>query len=182
MKKAVVFLANGFEEIEALSIIDILRRGGVGVTTLSISNNYIAVGAHKVKVEADELFDDFIFDGIDMLVLPGGMPGASNLNEHQGVRRIVMDFAAEGKEIAAICAAPMVFGELGLLQGKNATCYPSFEPTLKGANVTSENVVVDGNITTGKGPGFAFDFALALVEKLMGEEVRKEVEAGMLLA
>ena len=182
MKKVAVFLADGFEEIEALSTIDILRRAGVDVTVVSITTYYLVRGAHKVKVDADEIFDYLDFSQMDMLVLPGGMPGAQNLNEHAGLREQLKAFAAEGKEIAAICAAPMVLGDLGLLEGKNATCYPSFEPKLIGANVSTDAVVVDGNITTGKGPAFAFDFALALVEKLMGAEVRKEVESGMLLA
>jgi 4-methyl-5(b-hydroxyethyl)-thiazole monophosphate biosynthesis len=183
MKKVAVFLANGFEEIEALGTIDILRRAGVEVTTVSISitTHYLVKGAHNVKIDADEVFDDLEFSGMDMLVLPGGMPGAANLNEHEGVKKLLKDFAAEGKEIAAICAAPMVLGGLGLLEGKNATCYPGFESKLKGATITGEGVTVDGNITTGKGPAFVFDFALTLVEKLVGEEVRKEVASGLLL-
>ena len=182
MKKAVVFLAPGFEEIEALSIIDILRRAGVETKIVSVAANYVVIGAHKVKVEVDETFNDFDFSQIDMLVLPGGMPGAENLRNHDGLLELLKTFAAEGKEIAAICAAPMVFGDLGLLEGKNATCYPGFEAKLRGANVSGDAVVVDGNITTGKGPGFAFDFALTLVEKLVDEEVRKEVESGMLIS
>ena len=181
MKKVAVFLADGFEEIEALSTIDILRRAGVDVTIVSITGYYVAKGAHNVKVDTNEIFDDMDFSKMDMLVLPGGMPGAQNLNDHEGVRKIVTEFVCDGKEVAAICAAPMVLGSLGLLQGKNATCYPGFESELIGANVTGASVVVDENITTGKGPGFAFDFALALVEKLVGVEVRKEVERGMLL-
>jgi len=182
MKKVALFLANGFEEIEALSTIDILRRAGVNVTTVSISDNHMVTGAFQVPVKADKLFDETDYSAMDMLVLPGGMPGAKHLNEHAGVKKQLLHFATEGKEIAAICAAPMVFGGLGLLEGKKATCYPSFESELKGATTTGEKVVIDGNITTGKGPGFAFDFALALVEKLMGAAVRKEVESGMLLA
>ena len=182
MKKAAVFLADGFEEIEAISIIDILRRAGVEVTIVSITTYYVAKGAHNVKVDTDDIFENINFLSYDMLVLPGGMPGAENLNNHEGVREQLKAFATEGKEIAAICAAPMVLGDLGLLEGKNATCYPSFEPTLKGANVSSDAVVVDGNITTGKGPGYAFEFALTLVEKLVGADVRKQVESGMLLA
>jgi 4-methyl-5(b-hydroxyethyl)-thiazole monophosphate biosynthesis len=181
MKKVAVFLAQGFEEIEALSIIDILRRTGVEVTTVSITTYNMVRGAHNVKVDADEVFEYVDFSEMDMLVLPGGMPGAKNLNNSEDVRKWLKIFASEGKEIAAICAAPMVLGDLGLLEGKNATCYPGFEAELKGANVTGESVVVDGNITTGKGPGLAFDFALALVEKLCGVEKRNEVASGLLL-
>jgi 4-methyl-5(b-hydroxyethyl)-thiazole monophosphate biosynthesis len=181
MKKVAVFLAQGFEEIEALSIIDILRRAGVEVTTVSITTYNMVRGAHNVKVDADEVFEYVDFSEMDMLVLPGGMPGAKNLNNSEDVRKWLKTFASEGKEIAAICAAPMVLGDLGLLEGKNATCYPGFEAELIGANVTGESVVVDGNITTGKGPGLAFAFALALVEKLCGVEKRNEVASGLLL-
>jgi 4-methyl-5(b-hydroxyethyl)-thiazole monophosphate biosynthesis len=181
MMKVAVFLAQGFEEIEALSIIDILRRAGVEVTTVSITTYNMVRGAHNVKVDADEVFEYVDFSEMDMLVLPGGMPGAKNLNNSEDVRKWLKIFASEGKEIAAICAAPMVLGDLGLLEGKNATCYPGFEAELKGANVTGESVVVDGNITTGNGPCLAFDFALALVEKLCGVEKRNEVASGLLL-
>jgi len=115
------------------------------------------------------------------LVLPGGMPGAKHLNEHEGLKNLLLEFNANEKMIAAICAAPMVLGGLRLLEGKRATCYPGFEPELIGAKVTGENVVVDGNITTGKGPGLVFDFALRLVEQIAGMPTRQEVQQGMLL-
>lgn len=181
MKKIFVFLANGFEEIEAISIIDVLRRGELDVTTVSIMGNTKVIGAHNIPVLADKLFEETDFNNGGMLVLPGGMPGASNLNAHEGLKSLIAKYNDEGKEIAAICAAPIVFGGLGLLKGKKATAYPGFETQLTGAEFIKSGVVEDGNITTGRGPGFAVDFALTLVAKLQGEEKAEEVASGMLL-
>jgi 4-methyl-5(b-hydroxyethyl)-thiazole monophosphate biosynthesis len=180
MKKVALFLANGFEEIEALGTVDVLRRAEILVQTVSISDELKVTGAHNVTVFADRLFTDIDFSTIDVLILPGGMPGAKNLNEHQGVKEQIKTFVAKEKYVAAICAAPMVLGELGLLKGKKATCYPGFESQLIGANITGENVTVDGTIITGKGPGFMFDFALQLVEIIAGKETRKKVAEGLL--
>jgi DJ-1 family protein len=180
MKKIFLFLANGFEEIEAIATVDVLRRGEIGVTTVSISDKKEVTGAHNVTVLADVLFNETNFNEGDMLVLPGGMPGASNLNEHEGLKQLLLKYNAEGKLITAICAAPLVLGGLGLLKDKRATCYPSFEPTLTGATHVEDGVVVDGNITTGKGPGFTIDFALTLVQQLQGKGMADEVAGGML--
>ena len=180
-KKVALFLADGFEEIEAIGTIDILRRAGVEVTAISLTTYYTVKGANGVKVDVDAIFDEVDFSEMDMLVLPGGLPGAENLKEHEGVRTVVTEFVRDGKEVAAICAAPMVLGSLGLLQGRNATCYPGFESELIGANVTGASVVVDENIITGKGPGLTFEFALTLVEKLVGADVRKELTNGLLV-
>lgn len=180
MKKVALFLANGFEEIEALGTIDVLRRAEISVQTVSISDELKVTGAHDITVFADKLFTDVDFSAIDVLILPGGMPGATNLNEHHGVKEQIKTFVSEGKYVAAICAAPMVLGELGLLKGKKATCYPGFESQLVGANITGENVTVDGTIVTGKGPGLMFDFALQLVEIIAGKETRKKVAEGLL--
>lgn len=180
--KAFVFLADGFEEIEAVATIDVLRRGEIDLTTVSISDKREVTGAHNISVLADVLFAETDMSNGDLLVLPGGMPGASNLNEHEGLKKLLLDYNSKGKRLAAICAAPLVFGGLGLLEGRKATCYPSFEPTLKGATHLEKAVVVDGNITTGRGPGFAVDFALSLVEQLQGKSKAEEVAAGMLLA
>lgn len=179
--KVILFLADGFEEIEALATVDILRRAEIAVETVSISATRTVTGAHNVPVTADTVFNDADFTDVQMVILPGGMPGAQHLNEHDGVRKVVTESLAKGKRIAAICAAPMVFGEMNLLNGKRATCYPGIEPRLIGAQVTGEKVTVDGLITTGKGPGLAFDFALQLVEQIAGKEKRREVEAGLLL-
>lgn len=180
MKKVIVFLAEGFEEIEAISIIDTLRRAQISVTTVSVGEDKMVKGAHNVSVQADKLFDEVDFTSYDMVVLPGGMPGAKNLQEHAGVEQQVLAFAKD-KHIAAICAAPMVLGGLGLLKGKRATCYPGFEPELIEATITNEPVTVDGNIITGKGPAFAIKFALQIVETLMGKATHDEVSSGLLL-
>ena len=180
MKKVIVFLAEGFEEIEAISIIDVLRRAEVSVTTVSISKDKQVKGAHNVPVVADKLFDEVDFASYDMIVLPGGMPGAKNLQEHEGVRKQIEAFEKD-KQIGAICAAPMILGGMGLLKGKRATCYPGFEAELIEAKITDEAVTVDGNITTGKGPAFAMQFALQLVETLAGKGTRNEVSDGLLL-
>lgn len=181
MKKVALFLADGFEEIEALGTVDILRRAEVEVTTVSINNTREVIGAHQVKIIADALFSEIDFSSADMLVLPGGMPGAQNLKEHKALQQRILEFAQKNKLIAAICAAPMVLGSLQLLKGKKATAYPGFESELVGAEVTNQAVAVDGNITTGKGPGLMFDFALQLVEELAGKSKRKEVADGLLL-
>ena len=124
MKKAIVFLANGFEEMEALGTIDILRRGGIEVTTVSITEETVVTGAHNVPVIADTTLDKATLNQADALILPGGMPGASNLNNSEAVKEALLQQYREGKIVAAICAAPMVLGGLGLLKGRNATCYP----------------------------------------------------------
>ncbi|MDY3068807.1 MAG: DJ-1 family glyoxalase III [Parabacteroides sp.] len=181
MKKAFVFLADGFEEIEALGTVDVLRRAGIEVTTVSINNEKCVKGAHNITVTADICFGEASFDGADALILPGGMPGSKNLNECEPLKEALLQQYRENRIVAAICAAPLVLGGLGLLKGKKATCYPSFEPTLIGAEVTSEPAVTDGNVITGKGPGFVFDFALALVAAIKSEAVAEEVAAGLLI-
>ena len=180
MKKVIVFLAEGFEEIEAISIIDILRRAEIEVCVVSVGEEIKVKGAHNILIDADKLFDDVDFTNYDMIVLPGGMPGAKNLNEHEGVKKQLKEFA-ESKHIGAICAAPMVLGEMGLLKGKRATCYPGFEPELIEAIVTHEPVTIDGNIITGKGPAFAISFSLQLIETLAGKAARDEVSNALLI-
>ncbi len=157
-----------------------MRRAEVSVTTVSISKEKEVKGAHNVPVVADKLFDDVDFASYDMIVLPGGMPGAKNLQEHEGVKKQVEVFEKD-KHVGAICAAPMVLGGMGLLKGRRATCYPGFEAELIGATITNEEVTVDGNIITGKGPAFAMKFALQLVETLAGKATRNEVSNGLLL-
>ena len=178
MKEVFVFLANGFEETEAVATIDILRRGDLNVTTVSISNDLLVTGAHDISVKADTIFEDTDFSNGSMLVLPGGMPGASNLNAHEGLKKILSSYFESGKNVAAICAAPLVLGGLGILKEKKATCYPSFEPQLIGAEITGNPAEKDGTVITGKGPGYVTDFALALVAELQGEAKANEVAAG----
>ncbi|MDR3266033.1 MAG: DJ-1/PfpI family protein [Tannerella sp.] len=180
MKQVFLFLANGFEETEAIATIDVLRRGGLDVTSVSISDKNEVTGAHDIPVIADKLFTEVDFSTGEMLVLPGGMPGAANLNAHAGLKALLKQYVAEGKKLAAICAAPLVLGGLDLLQGKKATAYPGFEDTLRGATLVKDAVVKDGNIITGRGPGFALDFGLAIVEELQGKAKAGEVAAGLL--
>jgi len=181
MKEVFVFLAEGFEEMEAVGTIDVLRRGELNVTVVSISEKKTVIGAHNISVVADKLFPEVDFSSGEMLVLPGGMPGASNLNAHAELKALIQQYNSEGKRLAAICAAPLVFGGLGLLQGKKATTYPGFESMLTGATIIEEGTVKDGNIITGRGPGFVMDFGLAIVEELQGKAKADEVAKGLLL-
>jgi len=179
-KKIAVHLAEGFEEIEAVSIIDVLRRAGLDVVTISVTGKLEVNGAHQIKVLADELFENVDYSRIYMIVLPGGMPGASNLNAHEGLKAQIVRFNDANKPLAAICAAPLVYGNLGILHSRQAVCYPGFEKYLKGAEVLSVPVVESGNVITGRGPGVAIQFALKLVEKLVSAE-KAELLAGQML-
>jgi 4-methyl-5(b-hydroxyethyl)-thiazole monophosphate biosynthesis len=135
-----------------------------------------------VPVVADLLFEEVKKDEAEMLILPGGMPGASNLDAHDGLSRLIYDFAEKGLPLAAICAAPLVFGKRGLLSGRKATCYPGFEQFLEGADYTAALVQEDGNFVTGKGPGAAMEFAFAIVRRACGEQKVKELKQGMMIA
>jgi 4-methyl-5(b-hydroxyethyl)-thiazole monophosphate biosynthesis len=181
MKKVYLFLAEGFEETEAVATTDVMLRGELDVTTVSVTGKSLVTGAHGIAVHAQALFEDVDFSKGEMLVLPGGMPGASNLNSHQGLKNLLLQYAKEGKKLAAICAAPLVLGGLDLLQGKKATAYPGFESTLKGAEYVKAGVVKDGNIITGRGPGFAIDFGLAIVDELQGKAKADSVAEGLLI-
>ena len=181
MKTIFVFLADGFEEIEAITPIDVLRRAGLNVQTVSVMEEQIVAGAHGIPVVADKMFADIDLDNAEMLLLPGGLPGATNLDAHQGLSDMIMAFASEGKPLAAICAAPLVFGNRGLLQGKKVTCYPGFESYLTGAEYTAALVETDGNFITAQGPGAAMDFAFAIVEKYCGIEKVNELKSGMMI-
>lgn len=170
MKKQVyVFLADGFEEIEGLTVVDLLRRAGIEVTTISIMEEKRIHGAHGIDVLADALFEEVQFTCGDMLVLPGGLPGTDHLEAHDGLIQCVKNYYEEGKYIAAICAAPRIFGHLGLLEGRKAIAYPAMECELQGAVITKEPVVVDGPIITARGMGAAIPFALQLIAVLQDE-------------
>lgn len=175
MKQAGVFLADGMEEIEGLTVVDILRRAGIGVTTISISGKKEVTGSHKITVLADQIFENVDFENLDGIVLPGGMPGTTNLMQHSGVNEVIKSFAGDGKLIAAICAAPSVLGQAGLLEGKRAACYPGFEEQLTDAVVCTDKVVRDGNIITSRGMGTAIPFALALTAYFQGQEKADEI-------
>ena len=174
-----VMLANGFEEIEALAFVDILRRADIEVATVSIDNSETVSGSHGIEVVADKKISEIGNDGSG-IVLPGGLPGTYNLRDSESVTSLLKDYNASGKYVAAICAAPSVLGGLGILKGKKATCYPSFEPKLLGASVLEDSVVIDGNVITSRGAGTAHDFAFKFVELLKGDDVAKQLREGML--
>jgi 4-methyl-5(b-hydroxyethyl)-thiazole monophosphate biosynthesis len=179
MKTIFIFLTTGFEEIEALATIDILRRAELNVKSVSLTDSKQVMSSHQVLVTADLMFDQIDFSEAELLILPGG---TTRFNEHENMKKELLAFADKGEKVAAICASPMVLGGLGLLDGKKATCYPGFEQYLKGATLqTDRSVVVDGNITTGRGPGLTIDFALNLVGQLAGKEKRDAVAAGLLV-
>ena len=180
MSKVYVLLANGFEEIEGLTPVDLMRRAGIEVVMASITDSLQITGARGIKVTADMLLSD-IADEADMVILPGGMPGTTNLKESSEVRSMVQKYYDAGKYIAAICAAPTVFGDMGLLNGKKATCYPGLEAGLNGAMWPGEgeSVVVDGNIITSRGVGTAIDFALKLIEILIDEDKADSIGASV---
>lgn len=179
MAKIFVFLANGFEEIEALAPVDILRRGGQEVCTVSVSGTLWVESSHGITVKADQLFDECDLSEADMLMLPGGMPGSVNLNAHEGLRLALLAHAERGGRIGAICAAPMVLGSLGLLKGRRATCSPGFEVYLDGAEYTRELVTVDGNIITGEGPGASLPYAYAILSFFVGDEAVRALQEKM---
>ncbi len=164
-----VFLANGFEEIEALAPIDILRRAGLSVQTVGIDGREVT-GSHGVTFIADIADEAFIPDDMEAVVLPGGMPGTKNLEASRTVAAALTRATEEHCVIAAICAAPSILGHKGLLKGKRATCYPGFEEALQGATATGEPVVIDGQFVTARGAGVAVDFSLALVSLLCSPE------------
>ncbi len=180
MSRALVFIADGFEEVEALTAVDILRRGGVEVGTVSVGEGLERMGAHAVPVRCDMPLDAAPWARADMLVLPGGWPGAENLGKCQVLRKKLLEFSRDAnRSVGAICAAPYVLGGLGILKERRATCYPGFEKYLEGAEVTGARVERAGNVITGRGPGVAQDFALALLEKLEGKAKAEEVREGL---
>ncbi|MBQ5607017.1 MAG: DJ-1/PfpI family protein [Prevotella sp.] len=179
MAKVYQFMADGFEDIEALIPLDVMRRGGVDFKTVSITGSLLVESAHGVTMTADMLFEDADFSDADILMLPGGLPGATNLNDHEGVREAMKRQAESGGIVAAICAAPMVLGGIGVLKGKRATCYPGFETYLEGAEYTAELCTVDGNVVTGEGPAAAFPYAYTLLAMLVGEDVPEALREGM---
>ncbi len=175
-----VFLATGFEDIEALAPVDIMRRAGLPVETVSITGAEIVESAHAVGIKADRLLAEVDFGKADMIVLPGGLPGSTNLDACTPLTKAIATHYAAGKPIAAICAAPLVFGHLGILQGKRATCYPGVEGELKGAIYTAAIVEQDGNIITGKGPAAAFEFGYTIVDFFKGSGASDALRQGMI--
>ena len=180
MKTMYVFLAEGFEEIEALAPVDVMRRAGLAVTMVSVTDDLVVRGAHGIPVVADATFAALDFADAALLFLPGGLPGATNLEAHAELGQLLVTKAAQDDVVvSAICAAPLVLGGLGLLQGKQATCYPGFEDTMKGATYTSAKVTVDGNIFTACGPAAAWELGFTFVEHFCGTEKADELRKGM---
>lgn len=181
MKQVSIFLADGFEEVEALTVVDLLRRAGIRTDMVSVTGKKEVTGAHQISVKADVLFEETDFSDQDMLVLPGGMPGTLHLRDHEGLNRLLKQFYEEGRFVAAICAAPSVLGGLGFLEGRKACCYPSFEEKLTGAEVVFSPVVRDGNVITSRGLGTAIAFAKELIAALVGVEKADEVGNAIVL-
>ena len=181
MKKIAVQLATGFEEIEAITIIDVLRRAKLNVTTISMTDDYVVVGAHEIPVTADRLFTEVNYAEIDALILPGGMPGAKNLDQHKGLKKQILDFHQNKKLLGAICAAPLVLGHLNLLEGEKAVCYPGYEGELYGAEILESPAIRSGNIVTGRGAGVAIQFALKLVEELINKQAADKLAKAMVV-
>ena len=175
MAKVLAFLADGLEDVEALAVIDLLRRARVETTTVSIKDDNIVTTSHGVMLHADKKFDEINFDEYDVIFLPGGGVGTENLFNCEKLKEKISEFDKAGKKLAAICAAPSVFGRMGLLEGKKTTCYPGFEEQLLGATPTGERVVTDGNYTTSKGMGTSIDLGLELIKILVSEEKSEEI-------
>ena len=171
--KVYIFLADGFEEIEGLTVVDVLRRAGAEVEMVSVMDRKEITGAHGIKVEADRMIEEA--GEADLYVLPGGMPGTKYLEEYKPLTELLTDFYQNGGKVAAICAAPGVFERLGFLKGRNATSYPSVMEQLKSARTSLEPVVVDGNVTTSRGLGTAIDFSLSLIGQLEGSAKAEEI-------
>lgn len=180
MKRVSVFFADGCEEIEALTVVDILRRAEVHVDMISVTGKREITGSHHIKIQTEKRYDEMEFGNTDMLVLPGGMPGTLYLQEHKSLCGLLQEYDKEEKYVAAICAAPSVLGGLGILKGRKACSYPGFEDRLEGAEVVTEPVVQDGHVITGRGMGAAIPFALKLTEVLCGRERAEEVKAAIL--
>lgn len=165
-----LFLAEGFEEIEAFSVVDLLRRAEIEIQTVTIKPDRMVTGAHKIQVKADLIFEEIQYEDMTGMILPGGMPGTTNLSKCKPLIEWLQKAHADEKLIAAICAAPSILGDLGILEGRKAVCYPGFESKLKGATVTEDAAVRDGHIITSKAAGTAVDFSLKLIKHLKSKE------------
>ena len=179
MKKVGIFMADGCEEIEGLTVVDIVRRAKLEMTTISITNKKEVTSSHNVTFLTDALASEVDFDGFDAIVLPGGMPGTLNLGASDMVNKVIKKFAGEGKIVAAICAAPTAFGAFGILKDKKATCYPGMEAGLHCAEVLYDSVVTDGKVITSRGMGTAIDFGLKLVEILTDQDTSEKLAAAI---
>ncbi|MCR5624304.1 MAG: DJ-1/PfpI family protein [Lachnospiraceae bacterium] len=179
MARALIFLADGHEEVEMLTEVDMLRRVNISIDMISITGDLCVTGSHGIKIMADKLISDLSdedYDEAEMLILPGGMPGTLNLRDCEELSKRIMEFNEKGKYLAAVCAAPTVFGGLGLLQGKNATCFPGMEDGLTGANKLTDKVVTDGNIITSRGMGTCIEFAGEIIANLADRKTSDEIK------
>ncbi|MHC1748867.1 MAG: DJ-1 family glyoxalase III [Cellulosilyticaceae bacterium] len=177
--KAIIYFAEGYEEVEAIATVDVLRRAKIEVIMVGIDGKIIE-SSRGIKINMDMEIEQVTYEDVDLLVIPGGMPGVSNLEKNEKVKKSLENFNEEGKLIGAICAAPSLLGKLGILKGKKATCYPGFEMYLKDAEYCDEKVVVDANIITAKGAGVSLDFAYSIVEIMKGKELAKELRKAMI--
>lgn len=180
MSKIAVFFAPGYEEIEALTVVDLCRRAGIEMDMVSVTEEKHVMGSHGIDVAMDKTFEEVDFDSLDMIVLPGGLPGTTNLEAHEGLMEQTDRFYKEDKDIAAICAAPSIFGHRGYLKGRNACSYPSFEGHLEGAAVSRNSVEVSDHVITSRGMGCAIDFGLAIVARFCGEAKAQELSKGII--
>lgn len=174
-----IFLADGFEEIEAVVPRDILKRGGIDVLTVGVTGD-VVTSAYGLKIKTDTTIENVNIDNIEGIILPGGMPGTTNLKNNKKVLDIIKYCHENKLLIGAICAAPSILGNMGILDGKTACCYPGFEKYLKGASVSNESVTIDQNIITSKGPGTAMDFGFALLSYIKGKESSDNAKSGMI--
>ena len=175
MAKIVVFLTNGTEEVEALTVVDLARRAGIETDTVTITDDKTITGSHGIPVILDKTFEQVNWDEVDMIVLPGGMPGTLNLKACKKLTDKVQEFFNKGKAVAAVCAAPTIPGSIGILKGRKATCFPGYEDELLGAEYVDSPVVADGNVITSKGLGTTIAFSGAIIEYLIGKDASESV-------
>lgn len=179
MSRIGIFMADGCEEIEGLTVVDVVRRAGLDITMISITGKKEVQGSHNITFLADALASEVDYEALDGIVLPGGMPGTLNLGANETVNQVIKKFAAEGKMVSAICAAPGVLGAAGILKDRRATCHPGFEEKLTGAMTLEEEVVRDGNIVTSRGMGTAIAFALEIVRYFADDAAAEQVKKGL---
>ncbi len=178
--KVAVYFATGYEEVEALAVVDVLRRGGVEVIMVGVTGKSVVSG-RNISINMDQTIEEVDHSQIDMMILPGGIPGVDNLKANEIVVKNLKAFKEEGKWLAAICAGPTILGELGLLEGEKATCYPGCEDKLLGAEVVDEGAVVSGKVITGKGVGTALEFGLTILSVVKGEELANKMAKAMVV-